>query len=130
MLTLGASFLFAWQVIALALLMTTWRSSGVEQKSKYVFNENNVAGLYGVSAVGIALSIPPGGFYFLLFLFHTYLQIRGITTYEYLIERSNKTRAQRAAKIETQLQKEQRVKGKAAKDTVDMKANSNDVHVV
>ena len=100
----------------------------------YVFDETNVAGLYRVSAVGIALSMPPGGFYFLLFLFHTYLQIKGMTTYEYLIERSNKARAKREAKIEAQLEKEQKAKEKAAsaetKDVPPVKETSNDVHVV
>lgn len=72
-----------------------------------VFGESTT-GLYVVSAIGIALSVPPGAFYSGLFGFHTYLIARGITTYEYFIERSKIAKERRKKKTEALMQTAQK----------------------
>jgi hypothetical protein len=102
MLTLFSSLLYAWQVIVLSLLMSVWRNDAVRQKAVNVFSSPDV-GFYFVTAIGIALSLPPMGFLSLLFMFHTYLQWRNMTTYEYLIEQSKKKREKAKLKNTTEI---------------------------
>ena len=82
--------------------MSVWRSPEVEQKAMDVFHEPTI-GFYFVSAVGIALSLPPASFYSALAAFHTFLIYKGQTTYDYLIERSKKQRLKREATAKAKL---------------------------
>jgi hypothetical protein len=79
--------------------MSIWKTPEVDEASQNVFG--NQAGLYVVAGIGIAMSAPVAAFYSALFSFHTYLQIRGITTYGYFIEKSTRARAKRAKQANT-----------------------------
>ena len=68
----------------------------MESKATDVFGEPAI-GFYVVTAIGIVASAPVAWFYSALFGFHTYLQYRGMTTYGFFIERSEKARKKRAA---------------------------------
>lgn len=105
-LTLAAGCLYLWQVVSLGLLMSPiWNTQTVKDRVHLVFNSQDEVGLYVVASIGIVASLPVASFYVALFLFHTYLQVRKMTTYGYFIEQNQKDRKRRQAKLEKQQKK-------------------------
>lgn len=109
LLTVFASLTYLWQLIALCLLISpVWNTDEVKRRSNDVFHDGaSQIGFYVVCAIGIASTLPVAAFYTLLFLFHSYLQWRGLTTYGWFIQRSEYLRKRKAAK-RLQLQSEKK----------------------
>ena len=85
-----SALIYTLQVVVLAILMS---SSSAASAAERVLGSS--AGLYAPAAIGIAGSLPVAAFYWLLWLFHTYLQVARLTTYEFLIQRDKRRREAR-----------------------------------
>ena len=104
-LVLFSALTYSWQIVSMALLLTTWWTPDVQARGAQVFGSSN--GLFAVAIVNIVLALPAAFFHICLFIFHVYLQATGATTYGWKMQMAEATRARRKRARERQQQEQQ-----------------------